>query len=153
MPGPSGLAVKIGAVQQLLRYEGRTRRNPIVKVAVGRVAVAVLGYLFATTLSDVSSEPYYVRMAELRQWTIDVDGRRDPNAPVLLLRPPQELPMSLFDQVFQRTMESYTTPALPGIPLVLPRYAVPSPLMTGVVSRLPPVSICQSVSPLFRSTP
>ena len=97
------------------------RKNPLVKVAVGLGAMVVLGYLFISTLSDVSSEPYQVRAAGLRQWTVEVDPLRDPNGPALSLRPPRELPMSLFDQVFQRTMESYSTPAVPGIPLVLRR--------------------------------
>lgn len=90
----------------------------MVKVFLGLGALAGLAYLFASTLSDVSSEPYEVSAGQLRQWTIEPGPLGDPQAPVLMLRPPRELTMGLFDQVFQRTMESYTTPADPGIPLL-----------------------------------
>ncbi len=104
------------------------KKNPLVKVAVGLGAIAAIAYLFASTLTNVSSEPYDVRSADLRQWTIELEQIPDPNGPVLSLRPPRELPMSLFDQVFQRTMESYTTPAEPGIPLVLRRELQGTPM-------------------------
>ena len=102
--------------------------NTFIKLAVALGAIAVLGYLFAATLTDVGSDPYDVRSADLQQWTIQADPIRDPNGSALSLLPPRELPMNLFDQVFQRTMESYTTPAAPGIPLVLHQELAGSPM-------------------------
>ena len=104
------------------------QKNRLVKVAFFLGSLALLGYLFAATLTDVSSDPYDVRGADLRQWTIEADESGDPDGPALSLRPPRELPLSLFDQVFQRTMESYTTPAEPGIPLVLRRELAGTPM-------------------------
>ena len=96
------------------------RSSPLVKIAFGLAALALLGYLFASTLEDVGSAPYTVVADQLEGWTIGAGDVRRPAAPALMLRPPTALPLDLFDQVFQRTMESYTTPADPGIPLVLP---------------------------------
>ena len=45
----------------------------------------------------------------------------DPDGPLLSLRPPAALPLALFDQVFQRAMASFSSPAEPGIPLILRR--------------------------------
>ena len=96
-------------------------RSPLgilAKVAVAIVGLGVLAYLFASTLSDVTSQPYTVPAAALEGWTIELDPPLGPDGPLLSLRPPPELGMSLFDQVFMRTMESYATPANPGITLV-----------------------------------
>ncbi len=94
------------------------RRNPFVKIAFAIVGVGVLAYLFASTLRDVSSEPYTVPAAALRGWTVELNPPLSPDSPLLTLRPPAEFGMSLFDQVFMRTMESYATPANPGIMLM-----------------------------------
>ena len=102
--------------------------NTFIKLAFALAALAVLGYLFAATLTDVSSDPYDVRSADLREWTIQPEPTGNPDGTALSLRPPRELPMSLFDQVFQRTMESYTTPAAPGIPLLLHQELAGTPM-------------------------
>jgi hypothetical protein len=94
-------------------------RRPVVKLVVGVAVLALLGFLFASTLRDVAAEPYAVEAGNLRRWTVAVNHRPTPDGALLLLRPPTALPMGLFDQVFQRTMESFATPADPGIPLVL----------------------------------
>ena len=95
------------------------RRRPVVKLVVGVAALALLVFLFASTLRDVAAEPYAVDAGNLRRWTVAINQRPTPDGALLLLRPPTALPMGLFDQVFQRTMESFVTPADPGIPLVL----------------------------------
>ena len=91
-------------------------RRPLVKVALGAAVLTVVGLLFAATLRDVTSEPYIVRSNDLDAWTAEVSTA--PDDPLLSLRPPRALPMALFDQVFQRTMASFTSPADPGIPLI-----------------------------------
>jgi hypothetical protein len=103
----------------------------LIKFAFALAALAVLGYLFAATLTDVSSDPYDVSSADLLEWTVHAEPVGNPNGAALSLRPPRELAMSLFDQVFQRTMESYTTPAVPGIPLVLHEEIAGSPVATS----------------------
>ena len=95
------------------------KRRPLVKVVLGITALVVLGLLFASTLRDVAAAPYSVDVGNLRRWTVARSERPDPDGPLLALRPPAALPMGLFDQVFQRTMESFVTPTDPGIPLVL----------------------------------
>ena len=110
------------------------RRKSLMKIGAALGGVVVLGYLFARTLTTVSSEPYLVQTSHLGPWTIEIGSVHHPSAPVVLLRPPRELPMGVFDQVFQRTMESYTSPADPGIPLVLYREVQPERGGTPLVS-------------------
>lgn len=92
-------------------------RSPLVKVATSLAALGVVGYLFALTLSDVASEPYTVRANRLQGWIVEPGQTVGPEEPILVLRPPE--PMGLFDQVFLRAMESFTSPVAPGIALVL----------------------------------
>ena len=96
-------------------------RNLLVKSMLGLAALVGLGVLFAATLRDVASEPYIVRQSDLERWTVALSARTDPDGPLLSLRPPAELPLALFDQVFQRTMASFSSPVDPGIPLILRR--------------------------------
>ena len=96
-------------------------RNPFVKAILGLAALVVLGFLFASTLRDVASEPYTVRQDDLQRWRVELSTRSAVDGPLLSLRPPLALPMGLFDQVFQRNMVSFTSPADPGIPLLLRR--------------------------------
>ena len=96
-------------------------RNLLVKSMLGLAVLVGLGFLFAATLRDVASEPYIVRQDDLQRWTVEMSTRADPDGPLLVLRPPAALPISLFDQVFQRTMASFASPVEPGIPLILRR--------------------------------
>lgn len=94
------------------------RRNPLAKTALAIGGIGLLAYLFTATLREVGSQPYTVPTAALEGWTVELDIPSGPVSPLLSLRPPPELGMHLFDQVFQRTMESFATPASPGITLV-----------------------------------
>ena len=96
-------------------------RNLLVKSMLGLAALVGLALLFAATLRDVASEPYVVQQDDLQRWTVGLSTRADPDGPLLSLRPPAGLPLALFDQVFQRTMASFSSPADPGIPLILRR--------------------------------
>ena len=97
------------------------RTNLLTKLVIGVSVLSALGFLFMSTLRDVTSEPYTVRRDHLSGWRVEFVESRDPNGPLLALQPPDILPLSLFDQVFQRTMESFSSPAEPGIALVLRR--------------------------------
>ncbi|MDP1571528.1 MAG: hypothetical protein Q8L86_16160 [Vicinamibacterales bacterium] len=95
-------------------------KHPAFKIIAGLFVVAGLGYLFVQTLDDARSEPFTVRGNELESWTVAVDAASlDPAAPVVSLRPPRELPMRLFRQLFSRVMETLNTPQAAGIPLAL----------------------------------
>lgn len=94
------------------------RRHPLVTVAAAGVGLGVLAFLFAATLRQVGSRPYTVPAAALAGWSVALDPRPASAGPLLVLHPPPELAMSLFDQVFQRTMESYAAPARAAMTLV-----------------------------------
>ena len=96
-------------------------RHLLAKSMLGLAVLGGLGFLFAATLRDVASEPYVVRQDDLQHWTVALSTRADPDGPLLSLRPPAALPLALFDQVFQRAMASFSSPAEPGIPLILRR--------------------------------
>lgn len=88
----------------------------------GGVLLAVLGglvFLFFQTVRDAASEPYTVRAELLADWTVTLEGPRDPLGALLSLRPPPELPMLLSQQIFRRHTESMMAPAVRSIPLVL----------------------------------
>lgn len=92
-----------------------------VKLAVGAVALAGLGYLFAYSLKTSLSEPYTVEQARLGPWTLvlqPADGPH-PHAPLLSIRTGDALVSGLFRQLFQRKMESMNTPLTSSIPIVL----------------------------------
>ena len=88
-----------------------------VKLAVAGVALAALSWLFLKTIRDTISEPYSVNATALSGWEV-VAG--EPGDPALVaLQPPALLSADLFQQVFQRTMQSLSAPARPSLPLVL----------------------------------
>jgi hypothetical protein len=98
---------------------GQTRSHPAVKALIALVVLGVVGALFWYTLDDARAEPYAVRPAHLEGWVLTAPPPGDPDAARLVLQPPAELPMRLFRQVFSRAGESLSTPAVPGIALVL----------------------------------
>ena len=93
--------------------------HPIVKIAIALVVAAGAGWLFVRSAQDARSEPYQVTAAHLSGWTLGIDTAADSQGSVVSLRPPPELPMNMFRQLFSRQMESMGTPSMPGIPLVL----------------------------------
>lgn len=96
-------------------------RHLLVKSMLGLAVLGGLGFLFAATLRDVAAEPYIVRQSDLQRWTVALSTRADPDGPLLSLRPPAAFTLTLFDQVFQRTMASFSSPVEPGIPLIFRR--------------------------------
>ena len=98
------------------------RRRPVlVKLLAGAAALTVLAVLFARTLRETESAPYGMRPEHLTGWETVFDPAARPDGPLLLLRPPSELPLELFQQVFERTMESMNAPASHGVTLILRR--------------------------------
>lgn len=98
---------------------GKKGLNVFVKLAIGLVALVGLGYLFAYSLETSLSEPYTVEQSRVGPWTLVIEPADSPNAPLLSLRTGQELVAGLFRQLFQRKMESMSTPVTASIPIVL----------------------------------
>jgi hypothetical protein len=76
-------------------------------------------YLFLHTAQDARSEPYTVARESLQPWTLSLEPAPRSTAPILVVRPPQELGGSLFSQVFQRMMESMQGSTGGGVAVVL----------------------------------
>jgi len=109
--------------------------HPLIKVAIALVVLAGAGWLFVRSAQDARSEPYQVSAGHLRGWTLGIDTAADSQGSVVSLRPPPELPMNLFRQLFSRQMESMGTPSMPGIPLAL-RQELPSTMTAEQVLSL-----------------
>jgi hypothetical protein len=99
----------------------RKRVHPALKALAVLVVLAVLGYLFVRSVTDVRSEPYEIASAHLSGWTLAADSLQDAEDAAISLRPPAELTMNLFRQLFRRQMESLSTSTAPGIVLALRR--------------------------------
>ena len=89
------------------------------KLLVATLAVGVLGYLFVSSLEDTISEPYSLEGASLSGWTLEMAEPGFSGLSVLGLRPPSLLRANLFDQLFDRTMESMTGPPDDLLPIVM----------------------------------
>lgn len=100
--------------------------HPAIKVVIALVLLAGLGFLFVRSVKDARAEAYQISARHLTGWTLGIDTASDADGAVVSLRPPAELPMNLFRQLFSRQMESLATPTAPGIPLVLRRELPPS---------------------------
>ena len=96
-----------------------TGRQVVKKLIIGAVALTLLFGLFLYTLRQTESTPYVMGTQLLTGWQVVEDTAFGPDAPVLSLVPSRELTMSLFQQVFERTMESMNAPPSYGIALVL----------------------------------
>jgi hypothetical protein len=95
------------------------KMHPLVKVVIALVVIAVGGWLFVRSARSVRAEPYQISARHLQGWTLGIDTAADSQGSVVSLRPPPELPMNMFRQLFSRQMESMGTPSMPGIPLAL----------------------------------
>jgi hypothetical protein len=95
------------------------RRNTLVKIAVGLVALAGLGVLFVRSAQSVRSEPFEVRRDRLQQWTLASEPASSASGILIALRPPRELASALFTEVFSRIGESMSGPLPAQMPLVL----------------------------------
>ena len=89
------------------------------KVAIVLVALVVLGWLFWRTVQSSLAAPYVVDAALVSEWTLALRGPLQPGAGLLVLQPSDQLRAQLFQQIFNRTMESMTSPTAAALPLVL----------------------------------
>ena len=94
-------------------------RSVVTKLLLGLLVFGVLALLFARTLRDTVTAPYLMRPEHLTGWQVTLAPALGPDGPLLLLVPPHELPLELFQQVFDRTMESMNAPPAYGLTLVL----------------------------------
>src|ERR1700674_648664 len=83
----------------------------LIKIVVVLCAVSVLGFLMVRSVKDTRSTPYTVKRDHLRNGTVVLESASSPSAPMLTLRPQQELAAGLFHQVFVRNMESLNSPS------------------------------------------
>jgi hypothetical protein len=99
------------------------RRLPLarilLRIALALAALAVLGYLFIHSLESSRTEPYSVSRAHVGPWTLVLEPADGATAPLLSVRTGTELVANLFNQMFNRTMESINRPATASIPIVL----------------------------------
>ncbi len=96
-----------------------TSRSLVTKTLLGLVVLGLLSVLFMRTLRDTVSAPYRMRPEHVTGWQVVPDPPLGPAGPLLLLAPPHELPLELFQQVFERTMESMNAPPAYGVTLLL----------------------------------
>lgn len=95
------------------------RRNVLVKIAVAAAVLAGLGLLFVRSARTARAAPYTLTRPQLRDWSLALESASSPTAPLLVLRPPQELAPDLFHQIFARAMETLNAPEIAGMPLLL----------------------------------
>jgi hypothetical protein len=89
------------------------------KAGIALVALAVLGWLFWRTVQSSLAEPYVVDAGMVAEWTLALRGPMQPGAGLLVLQPSDQLRAELFQQIFNRTMESMTSPTVAAMPIVL----------------------------------
>jgi hypothetical protein len=90
-----------------------------VKILVALVVFAGLGFLFVRSATQSRAEPYKVAREQLSGWSVGLVSESNPGKALLVLRPPQGLVGGLFQQIFARAMESLSSPAAEGMPLVM----------------------------------
>ena len=89
------------------------------KAVIAIAALAVLGWLFWRTVQSSLAEPYVIDAGLVSEWTLALRGPQQPGAGLLVLQPSDQLRAELFQQIFNRTMESMTSPTVAAMPLVL----------------------------------
>ena len=89
------------------------------KLAISLVALTALGWLFWRTVQSSLAEPYVIDAAMVSEWTLALRGPMQAGAGLLVLQPSDQLRADLFQQIFNRTMESMTSPTVAAMPLVL----------------------------------
>lgn len=93
------------------------RRQTLVKLGLGLIALVAVPWLFLRTLQDTIAEPYAVDSELLSGWTLVQADH--PAVWAVGLRPPPLFRAGLFDQLFDRTMASMTSPVDDVLPIVL----------------------------------
>ena len=91
----------------------------LLKFAVVVLVLGGVGFLFVRSADDAREAAYTVDRAHLKNWQLSIESADVLAAPVLVLKPPQQLAAALFRQVFSRGMESLVAPTMPTVPLLL----------------------------------
>ena len=95
------------------------RKQTLVKLGVGLAALVVVPWLFLRTLQDTIAAPYPVEPGSLTGWTLVLADPARPAVWAVGLQPPALFRAGLFDQLFDRTMASMTSPVDDVLPIVL----------------------------------
>jgi hypothetical protein len=102
------------------RWAGYNRAmTRLVKPLVILMVLAGLAVLFVRSAQSTRAQPYALAAADLDGWTLalDPDGGTTPTR--LGLEAPAGLGREIFDQVFSRAMETFLSPAVSHVPVVL----------------------------------
>ncbi len=94
-------------------------RTVLIKIVLGAVAIAGLGWLFVRSAQNVQSTAYTVASSATTPWTLALEAPSSPSGALLVLRPPPAMVKDLFSQVFSRMSESLTGPTPAAMPLLL----------------------------------
>lgn len=95
------------------------RKQTLVKLVVGLAVLIVVPWLFLRTLQDTIAAPYSVPEGSLSGWTLVLADPMRPAVWAAGLQPPALFRAGLFDQLFDRTMASMTSPVDDVLPIVL----------------------------------
>ena len=95
------------------------RKQTLVKLGLGLVALVVVPWLFLRTLQDTIAAPYAAPPEALSGWTLVLADPARPTVWAAGLQPPALFRAGLFDQLFDRTMASMTSPVDDVLPIVL----------------------------------
>ncbi len=112
------------------------RKQTLVKLGLGLAALILVPWLFLRTLQDTIAEPYDAPADALSGWTLVLADPARPAVWAVGLQPPALFRAGLFDQLFDRTMASMTSPVDDVLPIVLA-----SELPAGPASGLSPEAI------------
>ena len=117
------------------------RKQTLVKIGLGLAALVIVPWLFLRTLQDTIAAPYDVPADALSGWTLVLADPMRPAVWAAGLQPPDLFRAGLFDQLFDRTMASMTSPVDDVLPIVLD-----SELRSGPAAGLPPEAIRQAAA-------
>ena len=95
------------------------RKQTLVKLTVGLAVLIVVPWLFLRTLQETIAAPYPVEPGSLSGWTLVLADPMRPAVWAVGLQPPALFRAHLFDQLFDRTMASMTSPVDDVLPVVL----------------------------------
>lgn len=116
------------------------RRQTLVKLGLGLIVLIAAPWLFLRTLQDTIAEPYSVPPESLSGWPLVLVDPSRPSFWAAGLRPPALFRAGLFDQLFDRTMASMTSPVDDVLPVLL------ASELRGGLAALPPEAVRQAAA-------
>ena len=91
----------------------------LVKPVAILALLALLGVLLVRSASSTRAEAYTISGAALEGWTLTLNPDRGDTGTLLALQAPDGFNHALFNQVFLRAMESFSSPTVAFLPVVL----------------------------------